>query len=367
MQFSNTKPRAWIALPLLGALAFPLHAGQDSTSQVVGVMQEHVGAIRALASSGENASLLGGARRARLESELARADKALAAGDWLESLRPYASVAEALAQDMIAFETDVESLEDLAVEARVLRDLLEELGSPLAKKAQRPAALQALLEDANATAWAYLVSSEEQGREASVRAGIYYLKIARGKAELVQLLAGLDFPAPLHPLTGVPGLTRYLDQLEGELLELYQPPLTQDRHATFIQLSAGLKFAREMRDKDFQLGALEQGLEVGRGLAVFPEGAGTEAHERDALRRELARWREDLERESADVSLPGTWLAEARDALADETSDLTQVGALFVRVLDDYFTCFQGDAERGSQSEPIEPTVTVTLVRWPFT
>jgi hypothetical protein len=268
-----------------------------------------------------------------------------------------------LVQTMVVFETEpVTSLEALAVESQALRSLLEELGSPLARKAERPAALQALLEDAHAAAWAYLTSSGEQGREASLRAGIYYLKIARGQAELARLLAGLECPAPEHPLGEVPGLTRYLDRIEAELLELYQPPLTQDRHATFIGLSAGLKFAREMRDKDHQLGALEQGLEIARGMAVFHEDEGTP--DREILRRELARWEMKLGGLDADVSLPTIWLAEANRALEDETSDVADVGALFERVLDDYFACFVAD---GPSSAPTEPQVRVTLVRWPFT
>lgn len=366
MQSSNMKARAWLALPVLASLAWPLHARQDPGPDALSQMRQRLHAMRVVASTKEATASLGVRGRARLERELARADSVLEAERWLESLRPYATVADALAQHWVEFETGpLESAEEFELESQSLRDLLRELAGPVADKAKRPAALQALCEQARLTAQGYLSSSGEQRLDEDLGAAIYYLKTVRAQAELARLWTELPCEAPAQPIGEIPGLGAYLGELEAELLELYQPPLTQDRHATFIRLSAGLKFARELNGAKYQLGALEEGLAVARGLAAFADHGSADVHDRDALGRELERWREHFDGLEEDVSLPQVWLGEAEDALADETSDLADTAALLNRVLADYSACLERPEDDGSAV--VEAEVTVTLVRWPFT
>ena len=373
MQRLNTLRLAWISLAPL-VVPTPAPAGvAGQAGGAVELLRDRVAAVGDLALAPDNPAGLGGPAAARLGRELGWAEAALAAegpDSWLGSLRPYAAAVDALAQTLVVFESEpVEDLPGLAVEADALRALLDELGSPLEGRERRPAALQALLETSIATAEAYLVSAGRQGGETSVRAGVYYLKAGRMRAELARTLVELEGGVPAEPLRDVPGLDGYLGRLEAELLALYQPPLTQERHATFIGLSAGLKFAREQRDAGYRLGALEEALDVARGLALFQVDGDTPSPDRGALRAELEGWEEDLAQYEQDVSLPRVWLARARYELEAEHGDLNRTAALFERVLDDYFACVEAGADSAGALArgPKQPTVTVTLVRWPFT
>ena len=362
----QTSPRSSIPRPprwLPATLALPLLLGLDGPDpDAVGILTERATVLRALAEGTVSSGQFTRSGRAALDRTLTRAEDALAAGDWLASLRPLADASEALAQSAVTFATGpIEDMDALAVESSALRAELDGLGSPRAGSAGRPAVLQALLEHATSAARAYLASSAEQGREAGVRAGIYYLKIARERAELARLLARLEGRPPAEPLATVPGLLAYLDGLEAELLALYQPPLTQDRHATFIQLSAGLKFARELADQGLALGALDRGLEVARGLALFSRPP---APEPAALWQELAGRRAEIRELDGDASLAIAWLEDARFELETPDGDRADVAAILDRVLGDYLACLETPA---GAPAAIATQVTVTLVRWPFT
>lgn len=361
-------PRAAVALLALGGFTFPVHASPQSDDDALRTMREHVEAARALANDpalqqGKEAFVR--QARERVRASLERADAALDAGDWLLALRPYVEVCDGLGGIVASpYDGKIEDADDLARAAGELRERLDSAPTPLIGRKRRPAALQAALEDARATASTYLVSVQHQSRETSLRAGVYYLDVARSKADLAERLQALECAVPSMAAGPVPGLAAYLDGTEEALLERYRPPLTQDRHSTFIALSAGLKFAREMHAKNYELGALALAIRVRNGLGSIGTDDSEDARDRDELRAVATRWRERLAASPVDVSLPTLWLHEAERALSDDGGDVARAARILERGLVDYFACFE---EPRSTDEASQHTVTVTLVRWPFT
>jgi hypothetical protein len=228
----------------------------------------------------------------------------------------------------------------------------------------RPAAIRALAEAAHPQVRVYYAASRDFGRNTAPDNGRFYLGAAQAQREFVDLCRSLAVPArgrapALRPLGAD------LDSLEADLLALYRPPLSIERHPEFIAASALVKEARELDAAGLRHGALVRYLEAARRTALLgPAGAAPAA---DSLARRVDALEARLARDGADHSVARLFLEVARANLADATSAETRragADAVVAGVLPRYFAALAP----APPAPPRPPArVTVTLVRWPYT
>jgi hypothetical protein len=145
-----------------------------------------------------------------------------------------------------------------------------------------------------------------------------------------------------------------LDALETEMLAAYRPPASIEKHGQFIGASSTLKEARELDAAGLRYGALLRYLQAARQLAAIqepaPPGAG-------ALAAKLRGLDARLSAGNVDHSLGRLFLEAAQ-------SDAKDAGAIVNDVLPRYFAALE---PAGPERAAPAPSVTVTLVRWPYT
>jgi hypothetical protein len=249
----------------------------------------------------------------------------------------------------------------------------------------RPAAARALGEAAIAQARVYHEASLQYGRNTDPRNGFFYLGAARAQREFVDFLralpaAELRAAAPrLRPM-GVD-----LDALQADLLALYRPPLSIDRHGEFIAVSAAVKEARELDAAGLRHGALLRLLQAALRLAPLrarPRGAPDAGSLRTRLRGLEARLAEDgVDHSIGRIFLESAeWHLEAAAAAAGGAAahgsggapgdaggpaGLDTAAAIADDVLPRYFAALRPAPPAAVPKAA--PRATVTLVRWPYT
>ena len=256
-----------------------------------------------------------------------------------------------------------------------LESLHEEVGNEMRRMAEpRPAALpaviRALVEAERARGWTYHTASLEQGRATGVEGGLYYLGEARSHMDYARFLQELPFAEPGVPVPSLPGLDAFLEDIEAELLALYRPPAALGRHGHFIEASARLKFARELRDAELGPAALREALEARRGVHRL-QSAGLDL-DLDELAVQLDEHRNELESQDFDHSVATVLLESAEWALMnaddprdDATSRMLADATIAVdHLVPAYLECTRSPSTPETRAAP---RITVTLVRWPFT
>ncbi len=234
-----------------------------------------------------------------------------------------------------------------------------------------PAAVQALIDAACVQAEDYLLACGPQGKAVGEETGFYYLATARAHADYARFLKSLPHEDPLVRPPKLPELSGLLARIESGLLELYKPPAALGNHRDFIVASAKLKFARELFESGRSLASLRQALEAGRGLHRL-KGGGQEAG-REQLLQKIDEQRNDLESQDIDHSLATVLLDSAESVLlessssADEERMARREAAIAIdHLVPAYLECLR-DAGRESVADHPTPSVTLTIVRWPFT
>jgi hypothetical protein len=298
----------------------------------------------------------------RQESEpvLARAGEALGQGKRLLAVQRLLEAKENLAIAHYMSERPAEQRKDMAAfeaEWKRMGDVL--LASPPATEDLRPAAVRALAEAAGPQVRAYYDASLEYGRNTMPDQGLYYLGAAQAQRETVELLRTLSDPSsrrepPVRPLRPE------IDALEAEMLAVYRPPVSIDRHGEFITASSTLKEARELDEAGLRHGALLRYLQAALQFAPLrgsspPAQAGSAAGKVSALEARLSEG-------DVDHSI-GQLLLEAAQAHLAADSSATAT-AIVDDVLPRYFAALE--PARPQETGPA-PRVTVTLVRWPYT
>jgi hypothetical protein len=276
----------------------------------------------------------------------------------LSAARYVAGRAEAERQDPAAMEKEW---------ARMGGVLKGDLGtiSPRAFDGIAPAAVRALAEAALPQVRVFYDASLEYGRSTNAQNGLYYIGVARAQREFAELCRKLS-TATARRAPAVRGLSAELDGFEAELLAAYRPPASIDQHGDFIGASAALKEARELDAAGLRYGALARYLAAAQRFAAMrPVPAGLD---RAALERRLAEFQERIAAGSVDHSIAGllveTAQADLAAAKADAPSPLPIAAAIATDVLPRYFAALE--PPRPAPARPA-PTVTVTLVRWPYT
>ena len=225
----------------------------------------------------------------------------------------------------------------------------------------RPAVLRALAEASLPQAGVFYHASVAYGRSTTPDSGLYYLGAAQGQRDFTSFVRGLSAPvgAASPPVRAVGG---ELEDLQEDLLAAYRPPASVDRHREFIIANSALKEAHELQALGLRHGALLRYLQAAVRVAPLRAGAsGPDASVSGKLDAIAARLGGDT-----DHSI-GLLLVEwARADLAEHAADgqAAIAAAIVGDALPRYFAALE--APRSRPDRP-EPSVTVTLVRWPYT
>jgi hypothetical protein len=298
---------------------------------------------------------------------LDRVQKALADGHRLLALLRYASVQEGVtAATYIAERTAAQRQDAAAFEAEWKRMggvLREERGAPAARALEgvSPAAVRAMGEAVLPQVRVYYDASLDYGRSTTPDSGLYYLGAAQSARDYVRLARRLSEPTrqAAPPVRSIAG---ELDALEAEMLAAYRPPLSIDKHREFIGASSALKEARELEAAGLRYGALLRYLQAVLRFASLRLSPLPPQDADGRLRALEAR----LNDARTDHTIGRVFAEAARSDLAEHAQDGAAVAATAVvsDVLPRYFAALDKAAPRAAR---VEPRVTVTLVRWPYT
>jgi hypothetical protein len=249
---------------------------------------------------------------------------------------------------------------------RMGQELAKSLGAPSPKALEgvTPAAVRAVGEASVPAVKVFYEASLDYERNTMPEVGFYYLGVARAQRDLGAFCRTLSTPSSLRP-PPVRSLHVELDALEGELLAAYRPPASIDRHREFITASSTLKEARELDASGLRYGATLRYLQA--VLRVAPLSGKVPEVTADQARTRLAELRPRLsESGGVDQSIGRIFLeaGEADAASAAAGTSPAQASAVVAEVLPRYFAALEPARPRS----PAPPaTVTVTLVRWPYT
>ena len=310
---------------------------------------------------------------------LARAEEAIRDGRWylaLQRLAPARAnlgaqtymdrLPEKQRADLAAFEADWE---------RTGQSLAADLKPPRsdALAGVTPAAVRAVGEASLPQVRTFYEASLEYGRNTMADAGFFYLASARAQRDFVEFCRSLSRPAPGgRRAPALRSIADEIDALEGDLLSLYRPPASIDRHGEFITASATLKEARELDEGGLRYGALLRYLQAAQRIAALrpsaPSGAkpAESSLEGDALAARLAELERRLDASGRDDSIGRIFLESAQGDVAHLQAGKKpdMAAATADDVLPRYFAALEPARPRPA---PAAARVTVTLVRWPYT
>jgi hypothetical protein len=236
--------------------------------------------------------------------------------------------------------------------------------SPRALAGVRPAAARAIGEAALPQVRAYYQASLEYGRNTLPQYGLSYLGTAEALRQLVAFCRTLGDAFPRGREPRLRPLDVELDALEGEVLTAYRPPASMARHGDFIGASSLLKEARELNAAGLRYGALLRYLQA--ALAARPLRSPPSVAGPAALAGRLREAEASLNAGDLDHSIGRLFLeiAQAHLAAAAPRGGDATAAAILDDVLPRYFAAI-GPAPRQPPRPP--PSITVTLVRWPYT
>lgn len=254
-------------------------------------------------------------------------------------------------KDTAAFEAEWQRL------GGAMRDDLA-IPSPGAFGGVQPAAARALGEAALLQVRGFYNASLDYGRATMPEMGVYYLAKAEGQRDLAAFAR--TFSGSSRPEPPLRSLRPELDALEAEMLAVYRPPVSIERHGEFIGASATLKEARELDAAGLRHGALLRYLTAAQQFAPLRQAAPPMTPmNADALAKRLQEHAERLSARDVDHSIGQMFLEMAQAEQAGPAA-----GAIANDVLPRYFAALEPAPPEPRRPDP---RVTVTLVRWPYT
>lgn len=303
-----------------------------------------------------------------IEPGMAGTEKALRDGLPLLALHRLASVQAQLAAAAYLVERPAAQRQDPMEFEKEWRRMGSELRADLAAPGSaaldgvHPAAVRAAGEAALFKVRVLYESSLEYGRNTMPEAGLYYVGAALAQDQFAAFCRSMSAP-PGSGEARPRSLEGELDALQGELLLAYRPPASVDRHRQFIAANAAIKEARELDTAGLRYGALYRYLEAVLRVSLARTTAPPPPNEtlRGLLREAEAR----LGASGLDHSIGQVYLQSAQANLdAAGGGDPAVASAIVSFVLPRYFAALQPEPPRPA---PPRATVTVTLVRWPYT
>lgn len=302
------------------------------------------------------------------QTALTRAEEDLREGRRLLALQRLTNVQANLAtatylSEHMAQKPDMAGFE--AEWARMGGALRADLGTPSPSAFDgQPAAARALGEAAVPQIRGYYDASLEYGRATMPEAGIYYLASAEAQRAVAEYIRKLSGPKPKGTPPRLRSIRPEIDALEDEMLSVYKPPVSIDRHGEFIVASSTLKEAYELDASGLRYGALLRYLQAAQQFA--PLRPAPPAVDAATLDKRLSELETRLSTGEVDHSLGQLFLetAEAEAAMATPGSASKTAATIANDVLPRYFAALEP-----ARTEAPKPAaqVAVTLVRWPYT
>ena len=308
---------------------------------------------------------------------LGKAEEAMNDGRWYLALQRLAPARANLAAQVYMDEIPAKTRTDMAAFeaewASLGKTLSKDLGtpSPQALAGVTPAAVRAVGEAALPQVRVFYDASLDYGHNTMADAGFFYLASARAQKDFVEFCRSLSRPASLSASAAhgvrepaLRSIAGEIDALEGDLLSLYRPPASIERHKEFIVASSTLKEARELDGWGLRYGALLRYLQAAMRIDALRTPAPDLAA--PALGARLAELQGKMDAGGRDDSIGRIFLESAQGDVAHvEAGKKPEVAAAVATdVLPRYFAALEPPKPR-----PAKPpaAVTVTLVRWPYT
>ncbi len=307
--------------------------------------------------------------KAGVEANLKEAQTAIVAGRRWVALERLAQARQSFFATRFAVMHPAER-KDLAAFEREWSRLGARLGAsappPAPLDRVRPAIVRALTEVAIPQVRINYDAALEYGRNTQPEYRLLYVGVADAQRQFITLARGMTAAATE---TRIPPTLRAIAPeiaaVQRDLLALYQPPASVDRHAEFIVASAALKEARQYDAEGLRYGALLKFLQGAQRTAMLrvtpPDTA--------ALTKHIASFRARLEDPRIDHSIGLLFVERAEAALDTKTAaGLVAAAAVVLDVLPRYFAALDPVRQTTPATTPPGARVaTVTLVRWPFT
>jgi len=235
-----------------------------------------------------------------------------------------------------------------------------------------PLAVRAIAETSAAESRTYYNSSRAYAIAAppgplAAQAGLNVLGAAKGSIEFAVFCESLHFedvpsPAPLR------SLAPELHQLEASMIAAYQPPRSIDKHAEFINMHSALKEAGDLDAAHLYAGALYKYLDALEMLETLDASSPDNTPAPDELQKKVQQMRESFTK-GADSSLVQLFFERSEsnatsdtDAKAPGKSQIQQ--AILTKLVPAYYAALKASE---LPTLTAAKTVTVTLVRWPYT
>ena len=346
--FVLSNPQAAAPDPLDAEIArwSAYQSGMTSTDEMWTQVKEATGPAMA-----RTEEALRDGRRLLALQRLAATREHLSAWEYLRTRPP------ALRTDPAAFEAEWARI------GQVLRDDLRG-PAPKAFEGVKPAIVRALGEAVLYQVKVYYDASLDYGRSTTPDSGLFYLGAAQAQREFTAFCRQIAAPVSRKG-PPVRGLSSDIASLQRELLSVYKPPVSIDRHSEFIVASGVLKEARELNAAGLRYGALLRYLEAARRFAPL-RAASTPPADAAALDKRLEGLAARLDAGGVDHSLGRLFLEAAQADLAHPAAGAGPAVAAAIAddVLPRYFAALE---PAPPAKQKAAPRVTVTLVRWPYT
>jgi hypothetical protein len=258
------------------------------------------------------------------------------------------------------------SEEALASEQNRLRGVLGARLSPPRPEALaglRPAEVRAIAEGALPQVRGYFDTALDYARSTLPMYGLLYLGQAVAQDRFVAWCRSLEAPAA-GPEPAFRSIAGDIDSLQTEMLAVYRPPVSVDRHSEFIGASSALKEARELDALGLRRGALLRYLQA--TLRFQPLREHPPAFDSIRTPAALRALETRLAGDRRDHGIARLFLEVAWADVADTTRGATHAAAAAVEaeVVPHYLAAIGPAPTAGPR---VTPEVTITLVRWPYT
>lgn len=361
-------PTVLLLLTLLGALTTPA-ASQDPTSQINAEIERYRQSLKqkpvadsesaGIVSTAED-SLRAAADAAKLGRVYLSLEQLGMGVNLLRGAQAAADKEEVVKGGLSAFEVKWNKA-NLA-----LTDL--DRDAPMRDWKGLPAAVRALSEVAQGRSLPLLEGGRGFATTTAPKDGLFYLGQAQGEAEFAKFCASLNLPVKNTPLA-LRSMLPELTALQQKTNAAFQPPRSIELHSRFIALNSALKLAQELDARKFYAGALYQYLEAVRHYALL-DAPPLDPAQQKALPGTIAVEQKKAAAAKRDVSIAQLFLERAASQIAHPDGSATSpdewrsAQAIVQQVLPAYFA-----AEKMLAPLPSSPdkTVTITLVRWPYT
>lgn len=231
-----------------------------------------------------------------------------------------------------------------------------------------PVALRAISE----TSQARVIPLLEGGRGFAVSThpqdGLFYVGEAQGESAFAAFVASLNEQRNVKPVP-LRSFLPELHRLQEKTNAAFQPPRSIDQHPRFIALNSTLKLAGELDAAKSYAGALYQYLEATRHYGML-EAAVPDEKGRESLKRSIAAKLGELRNSKQDDSIAMIFLERAQtylshpDGSAPTDDEWRSAQVIVDQVLPAYYQALKPAAPLQQTSGK---TVTLTLVRWPYT